>query len=217
MSPLIARDLRLALRSGGGFGLGIAFFVIVIVLTPFALGPDPEQLAAIAPGITWLAALLAALLTLDRLFALDWEDGSLELLALALPAEGLFLGKVLVHWLTTGAILSLLGPLLGAMLYLPPAGMVPLFLALLLGSPALSLIGAFGAALTVGVKRGGLLLSLLVLPLYVPTLILGAEVARRGAAGLAYDVPLALLAALSLGCVTVMPFAGAAALRASLR
>ncbi|MEM6895886.1 MAG: heme exporter protein CcmB [Pseudomonadota bacterium] len=217
MIAILARDLRLALRSGGGFGLGLAFFLIVIVLTPFAVGPGRAGLATIAPGVLWLAALLAALLTLDRIFALDAEDGSLEQLALAVPLEAAVFAKALAHWLTTGAMLALLGPPLGILLALPGQGAWPLFLALLLGTPALSFIGAFGAALTVAVKRGGLLLSLLVLPLYVPTLIFGAEVARRGAAGLAYDGALALLGALSLGCVAVMPFAAAAALRAGLR
>lgn len=217
MSALLLRDLALALRSGGGFGLGLAFFLIVIVLVPFAVGPERTGLASIAPGILWLAALLATLLTLDRLFALDAEDGSLEQLVLALPAEAIFFAKALAHWLTTGAVLAVLGPPLGILLALPPGGMVPLFLALAVGTPALSFIGAFGAALTVSVKRGGLLLSLLVLPLYVPTLIFGAEVARRGAQGLAYDAPLALLGATSLGAVAFLPFAGAAALRASLR
>ncbi|MEO1705725.1 MAG: heme exporter protein CcmB [Pseudomonadota bacterium] len=217
MSALLLRDLRLALRSGGGFGLGLAFFLIVIVLVPFAVGPARAGLVSIAPGILWLAALLATLLTLDRLFALDAEDGSLEQLALVLPAEAIVFAKAFAHWLTTGAVLAVLGPPLGVLLSLPPHAMVPLFLALMAGTPALSFVGAFCAALTVSVKRGGLLLSLLVLPLYVPTLIFGADVARRGAEGLDYAVPLALLAALSLACVALLPFAGAAALRASLR
>ncbi|MEM6727105.1 MAG: heme exporter protein CcmB [Pseudomonadota bacterium] len=217
MSALVWRDLMLAVRSGGGFGLGLAFFAIVIVLTPFAVGADRAGLAAIAPGILWLAALLATLLTLDRLFALDYDDGSLEHLALALPLEGIVFAKALAHWLTTGAMLALLGPPLGLLLALPAAAYLPLFLALAVGTPALSFIGAFGASLTVGIKRGGLLLSLLVLPLYIPTLIFGAEVAQRGAAGLAFGVPLALLGALSLATVALMPFAGAAALRAGLR
>ena len=217
MIPLLKRDLTLALRSGGGFGLGLAFFVIVLVLTPFAVGPDPAGLAAIAPGMPWLAALLAVLLTLDRLFAMDAEDGTLEQLALALPLEGAFVAKALAHWLTTGSMISVIAPALGVLLYLPTSAYLPLFLGLLIGTPSLSFIGAFGAALTVAVKRGGLLLSLLVLPLHVPTLILGAEAARRGAAGLSYDTPLLLLAALSLFSLAAMPFAGAAALRASLR
>ncbi|MEO0486043.1 MAG: heme exporter protein CcmB [Pseudomonadota bacterium] len=217
MIALLRRDLTLALRSSGGFGLGLAFFVIVLVLTPFAVGPDPAGLAAIAPGMPWLAALLAVLLTLDRLFAIDAEDGTLEQLALALPLEAAFVAKALAHWLTTGAMIALIAPALGLLLYLPQSAYAPLFLGLLIGTPSLSFIGAFGAALTVAVKRGGLLLSLLVLPLYVPTLILGAEAARRGAAGLSYETPLLLLGALSLVSLAAMPFAGAAALRASLR
>ncbi|MEM9855442.1 MAG: heme exporter protein CcmB [Pseudomonadota bacterium] len=217
MKALLIRDLRLALRSGGGFGLGLAFYLMVVVLTPFAIGPGRAGLTSVAPGILWLAALLAALLTLERLFALDAEDGGLEQLAMAMPLEAAVFAKALAHWLTSGAVLAALGPPLGVLLALPLEGALPLFWALLLGSPALSFIGAFGAALTVAVRRGGLLLSLLVLPLYVPTLIFGAEVARRGAQGLDYQAPLALLAALSLGCVAAMPFAAAAALRAGLR
>ncbi|MGR3493073.1 MAG: heme exporter protein CcmB [Shimia sp.] len=218
MIALLSRDLKLALRSGGGFGLGLAFFLIVIVLTPFAIGPEQDRLRTIAPGILWLAALLAALLTLDRLFALDAEDGALEALATSdLPLEALVLIKAATHWLTTGLVLALIAPPLGILLNLPPEGMIPLALALLIGTPALSLIGALGAALTVGIKRGGLLLSLLVLPLYVPTLIMGAEVARRGATGETWATPLMLLAGITLGCIAVMPFAGAAALRATMR
>ncbi|WP_373356969.1 heme exporter protein CcmB [Pseudoroseicyclus sp. CXY001] len=218
MSALLLRDLRLALRSGGGFGLGLAFFLIVIVLVPFGIGPERALLARIAPGMLWVAALLAALLTLDRLFALDHEDGALQLLATApLPLESLILAKALAHWLTTGLPLTLAAPLLGPLLALP-AGAAPwLLLSLALGTPALSLIGAFGAALTLSIRRGGLLLSLIVLPLYVPTLIFGAEMARRGAEGLAQGAAPAMLAALSLGCLALMPFAAAAALRVNLR
>lgn len=217
MIALLLRDLRLAVRSGGGFGLGLAFFAIVMVLTPFAVGADAERLAGISHGIPWLAALLAVLLTLDRLFALDAEDGSLEQLAMALPLEAAVIAKAVAHWLTTGAILAVIAPPLAGLLFLPSPGYLPLFIGLLVGTPSLSFLGAFCAALTVGVKRGGLLLSLLVLPLYVPTLILGAEVAQRGARGLPYDTPLLLLGALSLFTLATMPFAGAAALRASLR
>lgn len=218
MIPLLARDLRLALRSGGGFGLGLAFFAIVVILVPFAVGPDPARLAGIAPGVPWLAALLAALLTLDRVFQLDWEDGTLEALATSdLPLEGVVLAKAAAHWATGGLPLALVALPLAASLALPGQGAWPLVASLLVGTPALSLIGAFAAALTVGVKRSGLLLSLLALPLYIPTLILGAEVARRGAEGLAWGQPMALLAGLSLGCLAALPFAAAAGLRTSLR
>jgi heme exporter protein B len=212
------RDLALAVRAGGGFGLGLAFFLIVTVLVPFGVGPETALLARIAPGVLWIGALLACLLSLDRILALDWEDGSLDLLATApLPMEGMVSIKALAHWITTGLPLVLVAPLLGVLLSLPPAGYLWVFLSLVLGTPALSVIGTFGAALTVGLKRGGLLMSLLVLPLYVPTLIFGAEVARRGTEGLAVSAPLAMLAGISFGVIAVLPFASAAVLRINLR
>jgi heme exporter protein B len=215
---LLKRDLALALRAGGGFGLGLAFFLIVTVLVPFGVGPQSDLLARIAPGILWLGALLACLLSLDRMLALDWEDGSLDLLATSpLPLEAALSVKALAHWITTGLPLVLVAPVLGVLLNLPPPGFVWLVVSLALGTPALSVIGGFGAALTVGVKRGGLLMSLLVLPLYVPTLIFGAEVARRGAEGMQVQTPLLMLAGITLGVIAVMPFASAAALRVNLR
>ncbi len=218
MIALLIRDLRLALRAGGGFGLGLAFFLLVAVLVPLGVGPEPATLAKIAPGILWVGALLACLLSLDRIFALDFEDGSLDLLATApIPLEGVVAVKAGAHWLVTGLPLTLAAPLLGVLLNLPGQGYGWLVASLALGTPALSVIGAFGAALTVGLKRGGLLLSLLVLPLYVPTLIFGAEVVKRGAAGLAVEAPLLLLAAITLGALAALPFAAAAALRINLR
>ncbi len=218
MSALFIRDLKLAVRAGGGGGLGLAFFLIVIVLVPFGVGPDSATLTAIAPGILWLGALLSCLLTLDRIFALDHEDGSLDLLATApVPMEGVVAVKALAHWLTTGAPLTLLAPVLGLLLNLPAGAWGWLVLSLALGTPALSMIGAFGAALTVGLKRGGLLVSLLVLPLYIPTLIFGAEVLRRGGAGLETGAPVAVLAGITLGSLAALPFAAAAAIRVNLR
>ncbi len=218
MIALLLRDLRLAFRSGGGFGLGLAFFLLVAVLVPLGVGPDPATLARIAPGILWVAALLACLLSLDRLFALDFEDGSLDLLATApIPLEGVVAVKALAHWLVTGLALTLLSPVLALLLNLPLAGYGWLMASLALGTPALSVIGAFGAALTVGIKRGGLLLSLIVLPMYVPTLIFGAEVVRRGALGLDPATPLLLLAGITAGAAAVLPFAAAAAIRVTLR
>ena len=218
MKALLIRDLRLAVRAGGGFGLGLAFFLIVVVLVPLGVGPEREILSTIAPGIIWVAALLAALLSLDRIFALDFEDGALALLATSpLPLEGAALAKAISHWITTGLPLTLVAPLLGFLLSLEPGAYLYLWLSLLIGTPALSLIGAFGGALTVGLKRGGLLLSLLVLPLYVPTLIFGAEVVRRGAAGLDTMTPMLLLAGITTGSVALLPFATAAALRINLR
>ncbi|RFU11902.1 heme exporter protein CcmB [Rhodobacteraceae bacterium W635] len=218
MKGLLLRDLRLAIRAGGGFGLGLAFFLIVTVLMPFGIGPETGIITAVAPGILWVGALLACLLSLDRIFALDWEDGSLELLATSpLPLEALAGVKALAHWLTTGLPLVAAAPVLAVLLNLPVPGFGWLIASLAVGTPALSAIGTFGAALTVGVKRGGLLLSLLVLPLYVPTLLFGAEVARRGAQGLDALTPLALLAGISLLALAAMPFAAAAALRVNLR
>ncbi|MEQ8294328.1 MAG: heme exporter protein CcmB [Roseovarius sp.] len=218
MIALLLRDLRLAMRAGGGFGLGLAFFLIVVTLVPFGVGPQSGLLATIAPGILWLGALLACLLSLDRIFALDWEDGSLDLLATApLPMEAVVSVKALAHWLTTGLPLVLATPVFGLLLSLPGAGYGPLLVSLLLGTPALSVIGTFGAALTVGLKRGGLLLSLLVLPLYVPTLIFGAEMARRGVDGLDYTTPLLMLAGITCGTIALLPFASAAVLKVNLR
>ena len=218
MIALLLRDLKLAFRAGGGFGLGLAFFLIVTVLVPFSVGPQSSLLATIAPGVLWLGALLSCLLSLDRLLALDWEDGSLDLLATApLPLEAVATIKALAHWLTTGLPLVLAAPLLGVLLNLPVPGFSWLVVSLLIGTPALSVIGTFGAALTVGLKRGGLLLSLLVLPLYVPTLIFGAEVARRGATGMETQTPLLMLAGITAATVAFLPFASAAVLRINLR
>ena len=218
MIALLRRDLTLALRAGGGFGLGLAFFLIVTVLVPFGVGPQPATLSVIAPGILWIGALLACLLSLDRLLALDFEDGTLDLLATApLPLEAALSIMALAHWLTTGLPRGLAAPVLGVLLNLPGPGYFWLTLSLALGTPALSVIGTFGAALTVGIKRGGLLLSLLVLPLYVPTLIFGAEAARRGALGLTPETPLLLLGGITLATIALMPFASAAVLRMGLR
>lgn len=218
MIALLNRDIRLAFRAGGGFGLALAFFLIVVVLVPFAVGPQTALLSSIAPGVLWIGALLACLLSLDRIFALDWEDGSLDLLATSpSPMEAVAAVKGLAHWLTTGLPLVLVAPVLGVLLNLPLAGFVPLVFSLLIGTPALSMIGAFGAALTVGLRRGGLLLSLLVLPLYVPTLVFGAEVARRGMDRQDYTEPLLLLGGVTCGTIALLPFAAAAVLKVNLR
>lgn len=218
MKALLLRDLRLATRAGGGFGLGLAFFLILATLIPFGVGPQPDVLASIAPGVLWVGALLSCLLSLERIFALDFEDGALDLMASSpLPLEGIVAAKSLAHWLTTGLPLVVAAPLLGLMLNLPSQSYGWLLMSLLIGTPALSVIGAFGAALTVGLKRGGLLISLLVLPLYVPTLIFGADVIRRAGQELNASVPAFMLAGLTLGAVAIMPFASAAALRAGLK
>lgn len=218
MIALLRRDLALAVRAGGGFGLGLAFFLLVAVLVPLGVGPEPAVLGRIAAGILWVGALLSCLLTLDRLFALDWEDGSLDLLATApVPMEGVVAVKAFAHWLVTGLPLTLVAPGLAVLLNLPVEGYGWLVLSLLAGTPALSMIGAFGASLVVGVKRGGLLLGLLVLPLYVPTLIFGAEAVKRGVMGADPGTPLLLLAGVTAGAVALLPFAAAAAIRVNLR
>ena len=218
MIALLIRDMRLAVRAGGGFGMGLSFFLLIVVLVPLGVGPDPAVLARIAPGILWVGALLSCLLTLDRLFALDYDDGSLDLLATApIPLEGVVLIKAIAHWIVTGLPLVAAAPVLAVLLNLPTPGYTWLVAGLAVGTPALSIIGAFGAALTVGVRRGGLLLGLLVVPMYLPTLIFGAEVVKRGAAGLAIGTPMALLAGLTAASVALLPFAAAAALRMNLR
>lgn len=218
MIALLRRDLILAIRAGGGFGLGLAFFLILVVLVPFGVGPSQAMLAAIAPGILWIGALLSCLLSLDRIFQLDYEDGTLDILATSpMPLEALATIKALAHWITTGLPLTLAAPFLGILLNLPWEANIWLIASLALGTPALSALGTFGAALTVGLKRGGLLISLLVLPLYVPTLIFGAETVRRGAEGLPATTPLMLLAGITAGTLAILPFATAAALRANLR
>ena len=218
MIALFKRDLLLAVRAGGGFGLALAFFLIVVVLVPFGVGPSTSILATIAPGILWIAALLASLLSLDRIFALDHEDGTLQILATSpLPMESVVAIKALAHWVTTGLPLALSSIVFALLLNLPIAAYPWLILTLLIGTPALSMIGAFGAALTDGLRRGGLLLSLLVLPLYIPTLIFGATAVSRAANDTDPMTSVMLLAAITLGSGAILPFAGAAAIRANLR
>lgn len=218
MIGLLRRDLALSFRAGGGFGLALAFFLVFTTLAPFGIGPQTGILETVAPGLLWLGALLACLLSLDRIFQLDWEDGSLDLLATSpLPLEGVAAMKALSHWLTTGLPLTLAAPALGILLNLPGPAYPWLVASLALGTPALSAIGAFGAALTVGIKRGGLLLSLLVLPLYVPTLIFGALSVSRAAGGQDALTPLLLTAGITFASLALLPFAAAAALRVNLR
>lgn len=218
MLALLKRDLVLATRAGGGFGLAVAFFLILCALVPFGVGPEATALRPVAPGILWVGALLSCLLSLDRIFALDHDDGSLDILATApIPAEAVVLVKALAHWLTTAVPLVAVAPLFGILLQLSPSAMPMLILSLLIGTPALSVLGAFGAAVTVGLRRGGLLLSLLVLPLYIPTLIFGTEAIRRGTEGGDPATALLFLAGITGGVVALVPFAAAAALRINLR
>lgn len=214
---LVGRDLKLALRQGSDVALVIAFFVLAVVLFPFGVGPEPQLLAGIAAGIVWVTALLAALLSLDRLFQQDYDDGSLEALALTpLPLQALVLAKCLAHWLTTGLPLVIVAPILAALLHLDAPGYLPLVLAMVLGTPSLSLVGAVGAALSLGARRAGVLLSLLVLPLYIPVLIFGVAAVDQTVAGLSMRPHLLILAAFLAAALPLAPWAAGAALKPAL-
>ena len=214
---LVARDLRLALRQRADAGMVVLFFVLTASLFPFAVGPESNLLARMAPGVIWVTALLAVLLSLERLFLADYEDGALELLALApLPLEATVLAKALAHWLTTGLPLVVAAPLLALLYNMDAAGLPMLVLAMALGSPSLSLIGAVGAALTLGARRGGVLIPLLVLPLNIPVLIFGVAAIDAELAGLSARPHLLFLGALFLVSLVTAPLAGAAALRQAL-
>jgi heme exporter protein B len=213
---LLRRDVRLALQ-GGDSGLVLAFFVLVVVLFAFGVGPEPEVLSRLAPGVLWVAALLAALLSLDRLFAPDYEDGGLDLIGLSpLPLELAVLAKSAAHWLSTGVPLALVSPFLALVVDLEPRAIATLTASLLIGTPALSLIGGVAAALTLGARRQGVLLSLLALPLYVPPLVFGAGAVEASALGTGVRADLLLLGALTLAALPLGPLAAAAALRQAL-
>lgn len=211
---VLKRDLALAIRQSADSFTVLAFFAIATVLFPLGVGPETNTLAKIASGVLWVSALLAALLSLDRLFAVDYEDGTLDQLVLCgEPLIFVVLAKTAAHWLTTGLPLILLSPVLAVTLHLPAQGYGALLLALLLGTPTVSLIGAVGAALVLGSRRGGVLLSFLVLPLYVPILIFGTLSVEAAIIGVSTTATLALLGALALFAVTLAPWAAAAALR----
>ncbi len=222
VSPLTAflgvlrRDLKLGIRKRSELLNPLFFFILVASLFPLGVGPGPKILGEIAPGVIWVAALLATLLSMERLFRSDFEDGALEHLLLSphsLPL--LVFAKVVAHWLVTGLPLMLISPLLGVLLHMPVEAITVLPLTLLLGTPVLSLLGAIGVALTVGLRRGGVLLTLLVLPLYVPVLIFGTAAVAAAASGLPVSGQLALIGAMLALALTLAPFATAAALRIS--
>ena len=214
---VIGRDLRLAMRRQADILAAMFFFIIVVSLFPLGVGPEPEQLRKLAPGVLWVAALLATMLSLPRLFADDHRDGTLEQMALAPQPLGLIvLGKLIAHWLVAGLPLVLLAPVLGIQFDLSGDGLAVLTLSLLIGTPALSGIGAIGAALTLGVRGGGVLLSVLVLPLYIPVLIFGAGAVDATLTGLGPQAHLSLLGAMALGGVFFAPWPTAAALRVAL-
>ncbi len=215
---VLQRDLTLAMRKPAEMATPLIFFSIVISLFPLGVGPEPGLLRALAPGVLWVAALLASMLSLGRLFASDHADGTLEQMVLSPHplAAAIILPKILAHWLTSGLPLILLSPVLAVQLQLPAAAMPTLAIALLLGTPVLSLIGSVGAALTLGLRGGGVLVSLLVLPLYTPVLIFGAGAVTASAAGLNTEAYLSLLGAFLILTLGFVPWATAAALRISL-
>ena len=220
MSPfatLLLRDVKLAARSGGSAALALSFFALVATLMPLGIGADLHLLARVAAGVLWVGAVLAALLSLDRLFQGDYEDGSLDLIALApLPLELTALAKIFAHWLSTGLPLTLLSPLLALMFNLAPTPTLVLFFSLLIGTPAVSAVGAIGASLTLSLKRGGLILPLLILPLLSPAVIFGAGAVAATMDGLGGQGGLELLAAFSAAAVLLSPFAAAASVRLNL-
>jgi heme exporter protein B len=210
--------LRLAVREGGAVGTALGFFLVVVSLMPLGLGPDLNLLTRIAAGILWIALLLAALLSLNRIFEADYEDGTLDVLATGpLPLELVTAAKSLAHWIITGIPLAILAPVLGILLNLDLKAYPVLVATTLVGTPAVSFLGAIGAALTMKTRRGGLLLALIVLPLYVPTLIFGISAVSAGAGSSGVGAPFLILAAISLVTVVLGPIAAAAALRAQLQ
>jgi heme exporter protein B len=210
-------ELRLSLRQGGDIGLVLAFFVLAVLLFPFGVGPEPELLGRIGAGIIWVATLLAAVLSLDRLFAADHADGGLDLIALSpSPLELVVLAKGAAHWVTTGLPLTLISPVLAIFVDLDPSAIPVLALGLLIGTPALSLLGAIAAALTLGARRPGILVSLLVLPLYLPVLIFATGAVEASLAADGARAHLLLLGALTLAALPLAPLAAAAALRQAL-
>jgi heme exporter protein B len=215
LTALIVRELRLGVRIGGGAPIGVLFFLLVVTLVPFAVGPDLVLLRRIGPAILWLGALLASLLALERLLAADAEDGSLDLILMSrVPLELVVATKAVAHWLTTGLPLIIATPLLGLLMGLEPAATIAIAVTLLAGTPALTFLGLMGAALSVSLRRGGLLLAVLVLPLTVPVLIFGVSASNAAVVGpMAFGTPFTILCALTLTSLVIGPFAAAAALR----
>jgi heme exporter protein B len=215
---LIRRDLALSFRQGGGAGTALGFFLAVVVLLPIGIGPDQALLARIAPGALWISLLLSVLLSADRIFQQDYEDGSLDIMTMGpVPFEMVALAKAVAHWLSTSLPLAIAAPVLGFLVNLEPAAILPLCVAMVLGSVALSLLAAIGAAVTVGLRRGGLLVSILVLPLYIPVMIFGLSASQPGAAEGLTTASLLILAAITLVSLVVSPLASAAALRSYLK
>src|SRR6478736_3201667 len=217
LAALFRRDLALAYRRLADTTMGLVFFVVALSLFPFGVGASPDILARIGAGVIWVVALLAVLLTLDRLWQADFDDGSLELILLSpVPLELLVVTKCLAHWLTSGLLLVVTSPLLALLMNLPIDGLWALPVALMLGTPTLTLIGSIGAALLLGSRRGGVLIALLVLPLYIPVLIFGVAAVDAALLGLGGSAPFLILGAMLLLALALTPFASAAALRLAL-
>ena len=215
---MVMRDLRLALRQGTDVAMVVSFFVITVTLFPLGVGPEPNILARIAAGVVWVTALLAVMLSLERMFQSDYEDGSIDLLLLTpAPLELVVLAKVAAHWLLTGFPLILTAPILAALMNMPGEGYLTLIAAMAIGTPTLSLVGAVGAALTLGARRGGVLISLLVLPLYIPILIFAVAAVDASITDLTTRPHLLILGAMLAAAMPLAPWAAAAALRHSLR
>ena len=216
-AEIVRRDLRLAFRQGSDSVMVVTFFVLTVVLFPFGIGPEVNILERVSSGVLWVTALLASMLSLDRLFQADYEDGSLELLTLTPAPLGVVVaGKIVAHWLTTGLPLMAAAPILAVLLHMNADGFVTLLLAMLLGTPTLSLIGAIGAALVLGARRGGVLLSLLVLPLYIPVLVFGDGAVDAAVQGLPARSHLLILGGLLVAALPLCPWASAAAVRQAL-
>lgn len=214
---IIARDLRLSLRHGSSVTMVVAFFVIVVTMFPFAIGPEQNILQRISLGVIWVAALLSCLLSLDSIFQSDYEDGSLDQFVLSpVPLELVVVAKSVAHWLTTSLPVIIITPLLGILMNLPERGYLPLIGTMLVGTPALSFIGGIGASLTVTLRRGGVLLSLLILPLYIPVLIFGVLAVKAAIDGMPMMEHILLLSGFTLFSAAIAPWAAAAAIRAGL-
>ena len=217
MNNIIRRELLIAYRRQADIFNPLWFFIIVITLFPLSIGPEPNLLARIAAGIVWVAALLSALLSLERLFRDDYQDGALEqMMLLPIPLPLVVMSKVIAHWLLTGLPLIIISPLLAVLLSLDFNTWLAVVLTLVVGTPTLSFIGAIGVALTVGLQKGGVLLSLLILPLYIPILIFATSAIDAASLGMAYNGQLAILGAMLMGAITLTPFAISAALRVSV-
>lgn len=217
LATCFRREMIVAFRHKGELANPLIFFLMVVVFIPLGISPEKAVLTVLAPGMIWVIALLATLLSLDGLFRSDFDDGSLEQMLLSpQPLPWLVLTKIVAHWLMTGIPLMLLTPLLGTMLYLPAEGYLPLMISLLIGTGSMSLIGSIGAALTVGLRKGGLILSLVVMPLYVPVLIFGASAVNEAVQGFAYTGQIAILGAMFVSALVLAPFAVAGALRISV-